>query len=118
MRLLRLISWPYMRRHALRTFLTTMGVVLGIAVFVAMHTANQRVVAAFSDTINRIAGKTDLQITAGEAGFSEEVLEKVQTGESSSGRGTSHRGDRPVAASRRGRLDGPRGRHDRRPITS
>jgi putative ABC transport system permease protein len=78
-RLLTLISWPYVRRHALRTMLTTLGVVLGIAVFVAMHTANQRVVAAFSDTIDRIAGKTDLQVTAGEAGFSEDVLERVQS---------------------------------------
>ena len=28
--LLRLISWPYVRRHALRTFLTTLGVVLNM----------------------------------------------------------------------------------------
>jgi putative ABC transport system permease protein len=77
-RLLALITWPYVRRHAFRTCLTTIGVVLGIAVFVGMHTANQRVVAAFSDTIDRIAGKTDLQITAGEAGFPEDVLEAVQ----------------------------------------
>lgn len=79
MRLLTLISWPYVRRHALRTLLTTIGVVLGIAVFVGMHTANQHVLVAFSDTINRIAGKTDLQVTAGDAGFSEEVLERVQS---------------------------------------
>jgi putative ABC transport system permease protein len=78
-RLLTLISWPYVRRHALRTMLTTIGVVLGIAVFVGMHTANQHVLVAFSDTINRIAGKTDLQVTAGDAGFSEEVLERVQS---------------------------------------
>jgi hypothetical protein len=77
-RLLTLISWPYVRRHAWRTLLTVTGVVLGIAVFVGMHTANQRVVEAFADTIDRIAGKTDLQITAGEAGFSEDVLDKVQ----------------------------------------
>ena len=52
---------------------------LGIAVFVGMHTANQSVLAAFSQTIDRIAGKTELQITAGEAGFGEDVLEKVQS---------------------------------------
>src|SRR5688572_1209237 len=44
-----------------------------------MHTANQSVLFAFSQTIDRIAGKTDLQITAGEAGFGEDVLEKVQS---------------------------------------
>jgi putative ABC transport system permease protein len=79
MRLLGLISWPYVRRHALRTALTVAGVVLGVAVFVAMHTANQSVLSAFSGTIDRIAGRTELQVTAGETGFGEEVLEKVQS---------------------------------------
>jgi putative ABC transport system permease protein len=80
--LLRLISWPYFRRHVLRTALTTAGIVLGVAVFVGMHTANQSVLFAFSRTVDRIAGKTELQVTAGETGFDEEVLEKVQGAES------------------------------------
>ena len=77
--LLRLISWPYFRKHGLRTTLTTSGIVLGVAVLVGMHTANQSVLSAFSQTIDRIAGKTDLQISAGENGFGEETLEKVQS---------------------------------------
>jgi putative ABC transport system permease protein len=77
--LLRLISWPYFRKHILRTMLTTAGIVLGVAVFVGMHTANQSVLAAFSDTVDRIAGKTELQVTAGETGFGEAVLEHVQS---------------------------------------
>jgi putative ABC transport system permease protein len=76
--LLRLISWPYFRKHVLRTVLTTAGIVLGVAVFVGMHTANSSVLLAFSRTVDRIAGKTELQVTAGEAGFPEDVLEKVQ----------------------------------------
>ena len=40
MMLLRLISWPYFRKHVLRTMLTIAGIVLGVAVFVGMHTAN------------------------------------------------------------------------------
>ena len=76
--LLRLISWPYFRRHILRTLLTVAGIVLGVAVFVGMHTANQSVLFAFSTTVDRIAGKTEQQVTAGEAGFHEEVLEQVQ----------------------------------------
>lgn len=78
MMLLALISWPYARRHLLRTALTVTGIVLGVAVFVAMHTANESVLSAFSDTIDRIAGRTELQITAGDAGFPEDVLERVQ----------------------------------------
>ncbi len=78
MMLLRLISWPYIRRHKLRTLLTTVGIVLGVAVFVGMHTANQSVLYAFHRTVDRIAGKAELQVTSGETGFPEEILEKVQ----------------------------------------
>jgi hypothetical protein len=62
--LLRLISWPYFRKHVLRTALTTAGIVLGVAVFVGMRTANTSVLFAFSRTVDRIAGKTELQVTA------------------------------------------------------
>lgn len=76
--LLRLLSWQYARKHKLRTFLTIAGIVLGTAVFVGMHTANQSVLAAFHQTVNKIAGGTQLQVTAGDPGFEESVLEKVQ----------------------------------------
>src|SRR5579883_3541719 len=74
--LLKLISWPYVRRHRLRWLLTIAGTVLGVAVFVGMHTANQSVLYAFRQTVDRIAGATQLQITAGETGFDENVLER------------------------------------------
>ncbi len=76
--LLRLISWPYFRKHVLRTLLTMAGIVLGVAVFVGMHTANQSVLLGFNSTVDRIAGKTELQVTAGETGFDEAILEQVQ----------------------------------------
>ena len=78
MRLLRLISWPYLRKHAVRSLLTVAGIVLGVAVFVAMHTANEAVFFAFERTVDRIAGAAQLQVTAGDAGFLEDVLERVQ----------------------------------------
>ena len=34
---------------------------------------------AFNETVDRIAGKAQLQVSAGDAGFSEEVLERVQS---------------------------------------
>jgi putative ABC transport system permease protein len=77
--LLRLISWPYTRRHLLRTILTTAGIVLGVGVFVGMHSANQSVLYALHETVDRVAGATELQITAGESGFDEDVLERVQS---------------------------------------
>jgi putative ABC transport system permease protein len=76
--LLRLISWPYTRRHLARTILTTAGIVLGVGVFLGMHTANQSVLFALHQTVDRLAGATQLQVTAGESGFEEEVLERVQ----------------------------------------
>lgn len=77
--LLRLISWPYIRKHLLRSLLTVTGIILGVAVFVGMHTANQSVLHAFHQTIDQIAGATQLQISTGETGFDESVLERVQT---------------------------------------
>jgi putative ABC transport system permease protein len=76
--LLRLISWPYLRKHLLRSVLTTAGISLGVALLVGMHTANDSVQRAFSDTVDRIAGKAQLQASAGDAGFPEEILERVQ----------------------------------------
>ena len=58
--------------------LTTAGIVLGVGVFVGMRTANKSVLAAFNQTIDRIAGAAQLQVTAGDAGFDEDVLDKVR----------------------------------------
>ena len=77
--LLRLISWPYARKHLVRWLLTIGGIVLGVALLVAMYTANQSVLAAFNQTVDRIAGKTQLQVSAGDSGFPEEVLERVES---------------------------------------
>ncbi|MGA2592756.1 MAG: FtsX-like permease family protein [Bryobacteraceae bacterium] len=77
--LLRLISWPYARKHLVRWLLTIGGIVLGVALLVAMYTANQSVLEAFNQTVDRIAGKTQLQVSAGDSGFPEEVLERVES---------------------------------------
>jgi putative ABC transport system permease protein len=77
--LLRLITWPYFRKHLLRSVLTAGGIVLGVAVFVGMNNANESVLLAFSRTVDRIAGKTELQVSAGDNGFPESVLEQVQS---------------------------------------
>src|SRR6185295_1274895 len=79
MMLLRLLSWPYLKRHLLRWTLTLAGIVLGVAVFVAMHTANRSIFSAFDKTVDQIAGSTQLQVSAGEFGFDETILERVQS---------------------------------------
>src|SRR3954468_21646258 len=79
MMMLRLLSWPYLRRHWLRWMLTLAGIVLGVAVFVATHTANRSIFSAFDKTVDQIAGTTQLQVSAGEFGFDESILERVQS---------------------------------------
>jgi putative ABC transport system permease protein len=59
--------------------LTVAGIVLGVAVFLAMHTANRSIFSSFDKTVDQIAGRTQLQITAGDFGFSESVLDTVQS---------------------------------------
>ena len=77
---------------SVRTLLTVAGIVLGVAVFVGMHTANQSVLFAFERTVDRIAGKTR---AAGdgrrEPGFHEDVLERVQAVADGPRRGAGHR---------------------------
>jgi putative ABC transport system permease protein len=76
--LLRLLTWPYVRKHKVRTVLTIAGIALGVIIFVGMRTANDSVMYGFQKTVDRLAGKAQLQVTASEAGFPEEVLERVQ----------------------------------------
>ena len=76
--LLQLITLPYVRKHLLRSVLTTAGIVLGVALLVSMHSANRSVLEGFNQTVDRIAGKAQLQVSAGDTGLAEEVLERVQ----------------------------------------
>jgi putative ABC transport system permease protein len=79
MRLLRLLSLPYFAKHRLRSLLTLAGIALGVAVLVAMYEANQSVLAGLQQTITQIAGAADLQISAGDTGIPEEVLDRVRS---------------------------------------
>jgi ABC-type lipoprotein release transport system permease subunit len=58
--------------------LTVGGIVLGVAVFIAMHTASQSMFGAFDKTVDQIAGSTQLAVSAGEFGFDEAMLERIQ----------------------------------------
>src|SRR5207302_8789177 len=47
--------------------------------FIAMHDAYRSRYHAFDQTVDEIAGSTQLQVSAGEFGFDESVLERVQS---------------------------------------
>lgn len=58
--------------------MTTLGIALGVAVFFAVRTANAALLDSLSATVERLAGKSTLEITSGETGFPEEVLDTVR----------------------------------------
>ena len=72
------VSIPEFRRHLLRNLLTLMGIVLGVAIFTAIHSANSSLRMSLRDTIDQIAGKAVLQVTAGAAGIPEPVLDEIR----------------------------------------
>jgi ABC-type lipoprotein release transport system permease subunit len=76
--LLRLISWPYARKHLLRYALSVVGIALGIGIAVALQGGTQTVLSDFRQTVDQIAGSCQLQVAAGEAGVPEAFIEKLQ----------------------------------------
>lgn len=77
-KLLRTVSLPHLRRHRLRTTSTVLGIALGVAVLVAVLIINRSILDSVASTIDDVAGKAELQVRSGSAGFSEKLLETVR----------------------------------------
>ncbi len=73
-----LITRRQWRAHRIRVILTTLGIALGVSVFFAIRTANTALLESLSQTVEKVAGKSTLQVTAGESGFPEQVLDTVR----------------------------------------
>jgi putative ABC transport system permease protein len=54
------------------------GICLGVTALVAMDIVTRSVYHSFEDSINQVAGRTALEISAGESGFAEQFLDRVQ----------------------------------------
>jgi putative ABC transport system permease protein len=65
--------------HRLRLALTFLGIILGVSVYFAMRTANAALLGSLRQTIEVLAGKANLQVTASETGLPEETLEMVRS---------------------------------------
>jgi len=74
LRLFRYISWRHIRHHRLRTFLTFLGIALGVSVVVAIAIVNRTLSTSFQSTIDKVAGKAVLQVTNGESGVRESLF--------------------------------------------
>jgi putative ABC transport system permease protein len=78
LRLLNTISWRHAVRHRLRTALTFFGIVLGVAVIVAIAVVNRSLTTSFQSTIDQIAGKAVLQVANGESGIAESLFPTIR----------------------------------------
>jgi len=67
----------YVRRHLAKTLLTLLGVVVGVATFSAIKVAQTALLSGIRGTVDRMAGKAQLQIT-NEGGVPEELYEKAR----------------------------------------
>lgn len=65
--------------HRLRLALTFLGIILGVSVYFAMRTANAALLGSLKQTIEMLAGRSNLQVTASESGLPEAVLEQVRS---------------------------------------
>ena len=66
------------RAHRLRTAMTVLSIALGVAACFAIDTANRALLDSLSITVQRLAGNATLQITAGESGVPEALLDTVR----------------------------------------
>lgn len=75
--LLRTLSLSYLARHKAKTLLTVLGVVVGVATFSAIRGAQTALVSGIRGTVDRMAGKAQLQVLL-EGGVPEEVQERIR----------------------------------------
>ena len=80
MTVFRLLVWRHVIGEIPRTALTVGGVALGVAVYVAVATANVEILRSFEQAILGVAGRTTLQVSSGTGvagGFDETIIEAV-----------------------------------------
>ena len=77
--LLRLVTLSYLQHNPLRTVLTILGVACGVAVFVAIRVTNLSTFRAFSETVEAVSGRTQLQVVADVAGLDQSVYPRVRS---------------------------------------
>ena len=72
------VTWPYFRKHWVITLLTLAGVALGVGVYIAIELSSSSLRLSLRRTVDKIAGKAQLEVGSGEAGVPEEVVDRVR----------------------------------------
>lgn len=75
---LRWLMLRRLRREAGRTLLTVLGVALGVSVFVAVRLASRSALSSFSDTIDAVTGRANLQVVAAGDGLDERLFAAIR----------------------------------------
>ncbi len=75
---LRYLSLRYWARHRGAFLLASLGVALGIAVFVAIQIANASVLGAFSASLDATTGRANLQIRGGPGGLPDSLFARIK----------------------------------------
>ena len=75
--LLRTLSLSYVRQNLAKTILTLLAVIVGVATYSSIKSAQGTLVRGIVSTIDRVAGKAHLQITM-VGGVPEEIQEKIR----------------------------------------
>jgi putative ABC transport system permease protein len=78
LRVFYLVITRHLLQSPMRTAVTVIGVALGVSVSVAIRTANVEVLKSFQHSIASVAGTATLQVSAGEAGLDERVIQTVR----------------------------------------
>ncbi|MFB3817126.1 MAG: FtsX-like permease family protein [Candidatus Methylomirabilales bacterium] len=75
--LLRLVSWRTLTRDRTRSLVTLLGVALGVTAVLAVRLANEAVLTSFERSLEHVAGKSRLVVSAGEPGVDEDLFPTV-----------------------------------------
>jgi putative ABC transport system permease protein len=76
---LRLVSLRHLVVAKARSLLTLLGISIGVSAVVGITALNRSVLDAFNNMVESISRGSDLQVSGGEAGFPDTVLETVRT---------------------------------------
>ncbi len=71
------VGYKYLLRHPIQTGLMIIGIMLGVAVFIAIDLANASASRAFDLSVDSITGRTTHQIVAGPGGVDEDLYPEI-----------------------------------------
>lgn len=78
LRLHLLLLRKHFRRHSTRILLTAIGIGVGVATAVAIVTINRSTYHSFASSIERIAGRAEIEITNGKVGVPDSLVNEVE----------------------------------------